>query len=66
MKTKALRSATAFLWPERWIRFSTKDGYPLSTAVVMGFEGFEIFFRAAFSSLPKKRVVNSHEKVRND
>ncbi|WP_238541975.1 hypothetical protein [Pseudomonas sp. GM50] len=27
MKTKALRGVTAFLWPERWIRFSTKDEF---------------------------------------
>jgi hypothetical protein len=35
MKTKALRGVAAFLWSERWIRFSTKNEYPLSTALFM-------------------------------
>lgn len=51
-----VRHETGELWSEGWIRYGTKESFPLSTAAITGFDGDELFLQSSVAITSKKAL----------
>jgi len=49
-----VRHENGELWSERWVRYGTKQGFPLSTAGITGFDGEQLFLHTNTAMTPEK------------
>lgn len=48
------------MWTEGWIRYGTRDSYPLSVAAIGGYDGHELYVYSGIAITAEKRGV-AHE-----
>ncbi|UQS18215.1 hypothetical protein JJN09_19535 [Pseudomonas sp. HS6] len=49
-----VRHESGEIWSEGWVRYGTKDGYPLSAAGIVGFDGVELYLHTSMAMTPEK------------
>ena len=49
-----VRHENGDLWSEGWVRYSTKDGFPLSAAGITGFDGEQLYLHTSAAMTPEK------------
>jgi hypothetical protein len=52
-----IRHESGGIWTEGWIRYGTRDGYPLSAAAVGGYDGVELYLYTGVAITPQKQGI---------
>lgn len=52
-----IRHESGGMWTEGWVRYGTRDSYPLSAAAIGGYDGVELYVYSAMAITPKKQGV---------
>ncbi|AZC34273.1 hypothetical protein C4K38_6358 [Pseudomonas chlororaphis subsp. piscium] len=49
-----IRHENGDIWAEGWIRYDSKDGFPLSAAAITGFGGEALYLQTSVAMTPEK------------
>ena len=52
-----IRHESGGMWTEGWVRYGTRDSYPLSATAIGGYDGVELYVYSAMAITPKKQGV---------
>ena len=52
-----IRHESGGMWTEGWIRYGTRDSYPLSAAAVGGYDGVELYLYTGVAITPQKQGI---------
>jgi hypothetical protein len=52
-----IRHENGGMWTEGWIRYGTRDSYPLSAAAIGGYDGVELHVYSGIPITPEKRGI---------
>ncbi|VVQ04491.1 hypothetical protein PS925_02646 [Pseudomonas fluorescens] len=52
-----IRHENGGMWTEGWVRYGTRDSYPLSAAAIGGYDGVELYVYSAMAITSKKQGV---------
>lgn len=49
-----VRHENGDIWSQGWVRYGTKEGFPLSTAAITAFDGEELYLHTRVAMSPEK------------
>ncbi|EJM28354.1 hypothetical protein [Pseudomonas sp. GM25] len=52
-----IRHESGGMWTEGWVRYGTRDSYPLSAAAVGGYDGVELYLYTGVAITPQKQGI---------
>lgn len=53
-----IRHESGGMWTEGWVRYGTRDSYPLSAAAVGGYDGVELYLYTGVAITPQKQGIS--------